>query len=145
VETLSRSDLVYTSGRPKTSSETNGKSCNINHCLYQLYSAFSQALTHEHAAAREPSQSSAAEGSDARVQMPSITIPENEVVCIFDADQICSRHFFARTLPLMDRANDVAVVLSPQGCYNVDPACDLFNHLNVHFWEVRKILLLCFT
>ena len=50
-------DLVYVSGRKRKPGEMNGKSCNLNNCLSQIYP----------------------EG---------VPIPTNELVCIFDADQV---------------------------------------------------------
>ena len=43
-----------------------------------------------------------------------VDIPGSELVCVFDADQVATSAFFARTLPLFDGGDDVAMVLSPQ-------------------------------
>lgn len=61
-----------------------GKSGNINNVLKQLYGA-----------------------SEGRV-------PGRELVCVFDADQVASREFFLKTVPLFDGGDDVGMVLSPQ-------------------------------
>ena len=57
-----------------------------------------------------------------------VTVPGNELVCVFDADQVATSRFFARTLPLFDGGDDVAMVLSPQCFHNVDLHADIFNH-----------------
>ena len=56
-------------------------------------------------------------------------------MCLFDADQSCSRHFLTALLPYIDSGDNVAVALSPQLMFNVRPDVDIFNHQNVHFWE----------
>lgn len=61
-----------------------GKSGNINNVLKQMYG-----------------------GSEGRV-------PGRELVCVFDADQVASREFFLKTVPLFDGGDDVGMVLSPQ-------------------------------
>jgi cellulose synthase/poly-beta-1,6-N-acetylglucosamine synthase-like glycosyltransferase len=65
-------------------------------------------------------------------------IPVNELMCLFDADQTCSKGFFATMLRYIDSGDDVGVALSPQLMYNVTPDCDVFNHQNVHFWEMMQ-------
>ena len=57
-----------------------------------------------------------------------VTVPGTELVCVFDADQVATSRFFARTLPLFDGGDDVAMVLSPQCFHNVDLHADIFNH-----------------
>jgi cellulose synthase/poly-beta-1,6-N-acetylglucosamine synthase-like glycosyltransferase len=41
-------------------------------------------------------------------------------------------------LRYIDSGDDVGVALSPQLMYNVIPDCDVFNHQNVHFWEMMQ-------
>lgn len=43
-----------------------------------------------------------------------VPIPLNEMVCIFDADQVANPDFFLKTVPLFDAGDDVGMVLSPQ-------------------------------
>ena len=49
-----------------------------------------------------------------QIYPPGTDIPLNEVMCIFDADQVAKRDFFLRTLPFFDGGDDVGMVLSPQ-------------------------------
>jgi cellulose synthase (UDP-forming) len=72
------------------------------------------------------------------VQDELMKIPVNELMCLFDADQTCSRGFFDVMLRYIDSGDDVGVALSPQLMYNVVPDCDIFNHQNVHFWEMMQ-------
>ena len=78
------SQFVYVSGRERKKGEMNGKSANLNNVCSQLYP------------------------KDVAV------VPGNELVCVFDADQVATSRFFARTIPLFDGGDDVAMVLSPQ-------------------------------
>ena len=71
-------------------------------------------------------------------------IGPNDLVAVFDADQVAAADFWERMLPPLvplppspaaapgssssSSADDVALVLSPQRFGNVDPACDVFNH-----------------
>ena len=81
------SQFVYVSGRERKKGEMNGKSANLNNVCSQLYPR------------------------DVAV------VPGNELVCVFDADQVATSRFFARTIPLFDGGDDVAMVLSPQVCF----------------------------
>ena len=114
VESLAASpgpEVVYITGRKRAAGKTlNGKSENLNHCLKLIY----------------PED----RGED---EMPNI--PLTELMCLFDADQSCSRSFFTALLPYVDSGDNVAVALSPQLMFNVSPNVDIFNHQNVHFWE----------
>jgi len=65
-------------------------------------------------------------------------IPLGELMCLFDADQVCSKSFFTKTIPFFDSGDNVALVVSPQCVYNVHPGQDLFNHSNIHFWEYMQ-------
>ncbi len=67
-----------------------------------------------------------------------VPIPGNELMCIFDADQVARRVFFARTLPLFDAGDDVGMVLSPQCFHNLNTHTDIFNHSNRQFWEYMQ-------
>ncbi|KAK9785109.1 hypothetical protein WJX73_003901 [Symbiochloris irregularis] len=68
-----------------------------------------------------------------------LCIPFTELVCIFDADQVCNADFFLKTLPLFDSGDDVGMVLSPQAFFNVDIGADIFNHGNIQFWEYAQV------
>lgn len=41
-------------------------------------------------------------------------IPPNEIICVFDADQVANPDFFLKMLYKFDAGDDVAMVLSPQ-------------------------------
>ena len=41
-------------------------------------------------------------------------------------------------LRYIDSGDNVGCALSPQLMYNVHPDCDIFNHQNVHFWEMMQ-------
>lgn len=49
--------------------------------------------------------------------------------------QMACETFFLKTVPLLDEGDDVAMILTPQAFHNLDTACDIFNHSNIHFWE----------
>lgn len=103
--------VVYVTGRKRNAGKTlNGKSENLNHCLKLIY----------------PED----RGED---EVPNILL--TELMCLFDADQSCSRAFFTALLPYIDSGDNVACALSPQLMFNVQPNIDIFNHQNVHFWE----------
>eukprot|EP00884_Botryococcus_braunii_P022000 jgi/Botrbrau1/8484/Bobra.0237s0099.1 len=59
----------------------------------------------------------------------------NDVVAVFDCDQVCDPAFFLHTLPVLDDSPEVGLVLTPQRFGNVDEPADIFNHTNRHFWE----------
>lgn len=67
-----------------------------------------------------------------------VAIPLDEVICVFDADQVPNADFFSKTVPLLDGGQDVAMVLSPQTFFNLNPDGDIFNHANVHFWDYTQ-------
>lgn len=46
--------------------------------------------------------------------------------------------FFTTMMRYIDSGDDVGVALSPQLMFNVVPDCDIFNHQNVHFWEMMQ-------
>ncbi|BDA41271.1 Cellulose synthase 1 [Coccomyxa sp. Obi] len=73
-----------------------------------------------------------------QIYPPGVPIPGNELICIFDADQVARRVFFARTLPLFDAGDDVGMVLSPQCFHNLNTHTDIFNHSNRQFWEYMQ-------
>ena len=99
-----RAQVIYITGRKRGAGKTlNGKSENLNHCLKLIY----------------------AEDRDAD-EVPNI--PLTEVMCLFDADQSCSRQFFTTLMPYLDSGDNVAVALSPQLMFNVSPNVDIFNH-----------------
>ena len=65
-------------------------------------------------------------------------IPPNEIICVFDADQVANPDFFLKMLYKFDAGEDVAMVLSPQSFYNTNLRADIFNHSNTHFWEYAQ-------
>ena len=50
----------------------------------------------------------------AHIYPADLAMPPQELVCIFDADQVANADFFLKTLPLFDAGDDVGMVLSPQ-------------------------------
>ena len=108
VRSLNVPNAVYISGRKRAKGEMNGKSCNINNAMRLIYP-----------------------GED-------LEIPSNEVICVFDADQVCNADFFSKTVPLLDGGEDVAMVLTPQAFSNLNHDGDIFNHANVHFWDYTQ-------
>ena len=67
-----------------------------------------------------------------------VEIPLDEVICVFDADQVASNDFFIKMVPRMDTGKDLAMVLSPQTFFNLNHNADIFNHGNVHFWHYMQ-------
>jgi len=108
VRSLNMPNAVYISGRKRAKGEMNGKSCNINNAMRHIYP-----------------------GDD-------LDIPSNEVICVFDADQVCNADFFSKTVPLLDGGEDVAMILTPQAFSNLNHDGDIFNHANVHFWDYTQ-------
>lgn len=53
---------------------------------------------------------------------------------VFDADMVAKPNFFTKILEVMVD-DDVALCLTPQGFNNVDAQSDIFNNLNLSFWE----------
>jgi len=104
--------LEYVSGRKRDpNGETNGKSNNLNHCLknviYKDYYPMNP-------------------------QGPKI--PKHEVMVVFDADMVAKPNFFTKILEVMVD-DDISLCLTPQGFNNVDAQSDIFNNLNLSFWE----------
>lgn len=73
-----------------------------------------------------------------KIYPEGVTIPLDEVICVFDADQVPNADFFTKTVPRLDGGQDVAMVLSPQTFYNLNHDGDIFNHANVHFWDYTQ-------
>lgn len=73
-----------------------------------------------------------------QIYPPGMPIPLDEVLCVFDADQVPNADFFTKTVPRLDGGQDVAMVLSPQTFYNLNPDGDIFNHANVAFWDYTQ-------
>ena len=73
-----------------------------------------------------------------QVYPTGVAIPTEEVICVFDADQVPNADFFTKMVPRLDGGQDVAMVLSPQTFYNLNPDGDIFNHANVHFWDYTQ-------
>jgi cellulose synthase/poly-beta-1,6-N-acetylglucosamine synthase-like glycosyltransferase len=108
VRSLNMPNAVYISGRKREKGEMNGKSNNINNAMRHIYP-----------------------GED-------LEIPINEIVCVFDADQVPNADFFSKTVPLLDGGEDVAMILTPQAFSNLNHDGDIFNHANVHFWDYTQ-------
>jgi cellulose synthase/poly-beta-1,6-N-acetylglucosamine synthase-like glycosyltransferase len=91
--------------------ETNGKSNNLNNCLKNvIYKDYFPC---------DP-------------QGPKI--PKSEVMVVFDADMVAKPNFYTKILEVM-LDDDCALCLTPQGFNNVDAQSDIFNNLNLSFWE----------
>ena len=119
--------IRYVAGRARPAGEVNGKAANLNAALASIYQR----------------------GVGAKPPGP------HEAVAVFDADQVCDRAFFKKTLPLLfeeggadgrgappspssppsSSSARVGLVLTPQRYANVDERADIFNHSNRHFWE----------
>ncbi|CAL5222930.1 g5365 [Coccomyxa viridis] len=97
------------SQRPKT--DANPKSVNLNWALNQIYGG---------------------------LILGGRRIPDNEIICILDCDQIVHSDFFKRTVHLMDGGLDVGLVLTPQPFVNISPAADIFGHCNAPFWYIMQ-------
>jgi endoglucanase len=116
--------IRYVAGRSRAPGEVNGKAGNLNAALASIYPP----------GGPPP--------------------PVHDAVAVFDADQVCDRTFFAKTLPLLfeeeaaagkkkggpadakaTSTRGVGLVLTPQRYANVDERADIFNHSNRHFWE----------
>lgn len=65
-------------------------------------------------------------------------IPSNELIAVFDADQIAKPDFFIRTVPMFDAGDDIGMVLTPQFNSNLSLTNDIFNHSNTHFWQYMQ-------
>eukprot|EP00878_Enallax_costatus_P000276 GHUV01000347.1.p1 GENE.GHUV01000347.1~~GHUV01000347.1.p1 ORF type:complete len:1266 (+),score=343.56 GHUV01000347.1:286-4083(+) len=104
--------LEYVSGRKRDpNGETNGKSNNLNHCLKNvIYKDYYP------------------------INPQGPKIPKHEVMVVFDADMVAKPNFFTKILELMVD-DDIALCLTPQGFNNVDAQSDIFNNLNLSFWE----------
>ena len=66
----------------------------------------------------------------AQIYPKEYAIPGNEVVCVFDADQVAKRDFFLKTLPYFDAGTQPSLCLS---------ACCIFAQ-NVAIWLYRSAL-----
>ena len=75
--------------------------------------------------------------------MQGAPIPGSELICIFDADQVPSKDFFLRMVPMLDAGDDVAMVLGPQCCHNLNRHTDIFHHSILQFWCATS--LACFS
>jgi cellulose synthase/poly-beta-1,6-N-acetylglucosamine synthase-like glycosyltransferase len=73
-----------------------------------------------------------------QIYPPGAPVPLEEVMCVFDADQVPNADFFSKMVPLLDGGRDVGMVLSPQTFYNLNADGDIFNHANVHFWDYTQ-------
>lgn len=61
-------------------------------------------------------------------------IPLSEIIVVFDADMIAKPNFYTKILEVM-ADDDCSLCLTPQGFHNVNPQTDIFNNLNLSFWE----------
>lgn len=89
VAQLGDPEILYVTGRDRSLKSLNGKSANLNYCLQLLY----------------PDVPDPEGGAGERLR-----IPANELMCLFDADQTCSRGFF-QVRPLPPRAPSPAPAL----------------------------------
>lgn len=110
--------LLHYHTRTRLPVETNGKSCNLNATLRRLYGQENTPGVTQ----AGPSQDTSDEGHNVSTEM----------VAFFDADQVCSPEFFIRTLSVMGTST---LLLTPQRFSNVNPTEDIFNHVNVQWYE----------
>lgn len=61
-------------------------------------------------------------------------VPNDELIAVFDADQVAKPDFFLKTTPMFDAGDNVGMVLTPQYNSNLSKTNDIFNHSNLHFW-----------
>jgi hypothetical protein len=107
-------DAVYVTGRDRKKGEVNGKSGNLNNCLKNvIYDGFVDEETGE---------------------IRWAEIPISEVTVVFDADMMAKKDFYCKILEIM-MDDEIALCLTPQAFHNIDPAADLFNNINILFWE----------
>ncbi|KAJ9528163.1 hypothetical protein QJQ45_005789 [Haematococcus lacustris] len=134
IEALSATeDVVYVSGRTRKKGEVNGKSANLNFCLHSIYASLPRS-----------------ELNPENVDWSEIS--NKELVVVFDSDMCAKPDFFCKArgsstsqppgspqLPqfifevMLD--DNLALCLTPQAFHNIDPDTDLFNSINVQFWE----------
>ena len=69
VSSLMDSDVIYITGRDKTQKSTNGKSANLNNTLHLIYPEIKDPVNPDE----------------------FMKIPIHELMCLFDADQTCSK------------------------------------------------------
>ena len=72
VQQINDPEIMYVTGRDKSLRSLNGKSANLNYCLQLLFP----------------------DVTDPENPEDCMKIPVNELMCLFDADQTCSRGFF---------------------------------------------------
>lgn len=60
---------------------------------------------------------------------------ENELIVIFDADQIPKDDFLMRLVHNFDYDRKLGLVVTPQMFSNTEKYADIFNHYNIQFWE----------
>lgn len=62
-------------------------------------------------------------------------ISRRELVVIFDADMVCTRHFVRKILPYFMRDQTTALVQTPQTFHNTPMEADFFDAHNVSFFQ----------
>ena len=130
-------DIVYISGRVRQKGETNGKACNLNNTLAQLYPPGTEVDESEVCciSCLMPSIHCLHLCTNLRYIRQSLESIHCRVVVVFDADMVCYPDFFVKILAeLYDP--QVAIVLTPQKFWNYDINCDIFNHSNLIYWQV---------
>jgi cellulose synthase/poly-beta-1,6-N-acetylglucosamine synthase-like glycosyltransferase len=65
-------------------------------------------------------------------------IPPDELIAVFDADQVAKPDFFLKMTPMFDAGDNIGMVLSPQYNSNLSATNDIFNHSNLHFWQYMQ-------
>lgn len=118
VESLEQAGaLAHYRIRPKKPNQVNGKATNLNYTLRYFYGP------------PDTEEQVFEEGERERNGWHN---PNEELIAIFDADQICGHDFFMRALSAM---GDCSLLLTPQCFHNVPPYIDVFNHSNTQFYE----------
>lgn len=119
IESLQQTNpLVHYRIRPKKPNQVNGKSTNMNYTLRYLYGP--------------PDTEEQVYETDGAEPGHERNNAKEELIAVFDADQICGHDFFMRALSAM---GECALLLTPQCFHNVPPYIDVFNHTNTQFYE----------
>ncbi|KAJ9506235.1 hypothetical protein QJQ45_014216, partial [Haematococcus lacustris] len=161
IEALSATeDVVYVSGRTRKKGEVNGKSANLNFCLHSIYASLPRSelnpedvdwseisnkelvVVFDSDMCAKPDFFCKARGSStsqppASPQLPAYLCLTSSTGCmpaLLPADSAAGVLAALQIFEVMLDDN-LALCLTPQAFHNIDPDTDLFNSINVQFWE----------
>ncbi|KAJ9528567.1 hypothetical protein QJQ45_020457, partial [Haematococcus lacustris] len=161
IEALSATeDVVYVSGRTRKKGEVNGKSANLNFCLHSIYASLPRSevnpedvdwseisnkelvVVFDSDMCAKPDFFCKARGSStsqlpASPQLPAYLCLTSSTGCmpaLLPADSAAGVLAVLQIFEVMLDDN-LALCLTPQAFHNIDPDTDLFNSINVQFWE----------